>query len=74
MVVGAPFEVASSVPTALANLDAAIAILVGAAVGPLSGGDPGQAVVLSTWLALLAAGILLLPAINAAVTGVVVAK
>jgi SulP family sulfate permease len=40
--------------------DAAIAILVGAAVGPLSGGNPGQAVVLSTWLALLAAIILLL--------------
>jgi SulP family sulfate permease len=39
--------------------DAAIAILVGAAVGPLSNGEPGQAVVLSTWLALLAAGILL---------------
>lgn len=44
----------------IAGPDAAIAILVGAAVGPLSGGDPGQAVVLSTWLALLAAGILLL--------------
>jgi SulP family sulfate permease len=43
----------------IAGPDAAIAILVGAAVGPLSGGDPGQAVVLSTWLALLAAGILL---------------
>ena len=40
--------------------DAAIAILVGAAVGPLSGGDPGQAVVLSTWLALATAMILLL--------------
>jgi SulP family sulfate permease len=40
--------------------DAAIAILVGAAIEPLSGGDPGQAVVLSTWLALLAAGLLLL--------------
>lgn len=44
----------------IAGPDAAIAILVGAAVGPLSAGDPGQAVVLSTWLALLAAGILLL--------------
>jgi SulP family sulfate permease len=41
--------------------DAAIAILVGAAVGPLSG-DPGEAVVLSTWLALLVAIILLLAA------------
>src|SRR5262249_15960468 len=40
--------------------DAAIAILVGAAVGPLSKGDPGQAVVLSTWLALLDGIILLL--------------
>lgn len=44
----------------IAGPDAAIAILVGAAVGPLSGGDPGQAVVLSTWLALLAAMVLLL--------------
>jgi SulP family sulfate permease len=40
--------------------DAAVAILVGAAVGPLSNGDAGQAVVLSTWLALLVAAILLL--------------
>jgi SulP family sulfate permease len=40
--------------------DAAVAILVGAAVGPLSNGDAGQVVVLSTWLALLVAGILLL--------------
>jgi SulP family sulfate permease len=40
--------------------DAAVAILVGAAIGPLSNGDTGQAVVLSTWLALLAAAILLL--------------
>lgn len=40
--------------------DAAFAILGGASVGPLSAGDPGQAVVLSTWLALLAAFILLL--------------
>ena len=40
--------------------DAAVAILVGAAVGPLSNGDAGQAVVLSTWLALLVAVILLL--------------
>jgi SulP family sulfate permease len=39
--------------------DAAIAILVGAAVGPLSNGDAGQVVVLSTWLALLVAAILL---------------
>ncbi len=46
----------------IAGPDAAIAILVGAAVGPLSGADPGQAVVLSTWLALLAAVILLLAA------------
>jgi SulP family sulfate permease len=44
----------------IAGPDAAVAILVGAAVGPLSGGDAGQAVVLSTWLALLVAGILLL--------------
>src|SRR5262245_61075592 len=40
--------------------DAAVAILVGAAVGPLSNGDAGQVVVLSTWLTLLVAVILLL--------------
>jgi sulfate permease, SulP family len=40
--------------------DAAVAILVGAAVGPLSNGDVGQTVVLSTWLSLLVAVILLL--------------
>jgi SulP family sulfate permease len=42
--------------------DAAIAIMVGAAVGPLGEGDPGKAIALSTWLALLAAVILLLAA------------
>jgi SulP family sulfate permease len=42
--------------------DAAIAIMVGAAIGPLSDGDPGKAVALSAWLALLVAGILLLAA------------
>lgn len=42
--------------------DAAIAILVGAAIGPMSAGEPGQAVVLSTWLALLTALILLVAA------------
>src|SRR5262245_3709282 len=42
--------------------DAAVAILVGAAVAPLSNGDAGQIVVLSTWLALLVAVILLLAA------------
>lgn len=44
----------------IAGPDAAIAILVGAAVGPLSEGDPGRAIALSTWLALLASMILLL--------------
>jgi SulP family sulfate permease len=44
----------------IAGPDAAVAILVGAAVGPLSNGDVGQAVVLSSWLALLVALILLL--------------
>jgi sulfate permease, SulP family len=39
--------------------DAAVAILVGAAVGPLVGSDPGQAVVVATWLALLVGLILL---------------
>src|SRR5262245_46089558 len=43
--------------------DAAVAILVGAAVGPLAGADAGQAIVLSTWLTLLVAGILLLAAL-----------
>jgi SulP family sulfate permease len=42
--------------------DAAVAILVGAAVGPLSNGDVGQTIVLSSWLALLVALILLLAA------------
>jgi SulP family sulfate permease len=42
--------------------DAAIAIMVGAAIGPLSDGDPGKAIALSTWLALLVAAILLLAA------------
>jgi SulP family sulfate permease len=40
--------------------DAAVAILVGAAVSPLSNGDAGQVVVLSTWLSLLVSVILLL--------------
>jgi sulfate permease, SulP family len=40
--------------------DAAIAIMVGAAIGPLVEGDPGKAVALSAWLALLTASILLL--------------
>lgn len=43
----------------IAGPDAAIAILVGATVAPLAGDDPGKAVALSTWLALLAAIILL---------------
>jgi SulP family sulfate permease len=42
--------------------DAAVAIMVGAAIGPLAEGDPGKAVALSSWLALLVAGILLLAA------------
>jgi SulP family sulfate permease len=40
--------------------DAAIAIMVGAAIGPLSDGDPGKAVALSALLAWLVATILLL--------------
>jgi SulP family sulfate permease len=39
--------------------DAAIAIMVGAAIGPLADGDPSKAIAVSAWLALLAAGILL---------------
>ncbi|HYP62252.1 MAG TPA: SulP family inorganic anion transporter, partial [Acidocella sp.] len=42
--------------------DAALAIMVGAAVAPLADGDPSKAVALSAWLALLAAAILLLAA------------
>src|SRR5262245_43861860 len=42
--------------------DAAVAILVGAAVAPLAGPGVGQAIVLATWLSLLVAGILLLAA------------
>ena len=46
----------------IAGPDAAVAILVGAAVGPLAGADTGQAIVLSAWLALLVALLLLLAA------------
>jgi SulP family sulfate permease len=42
--------------------DAAIALLVGSAIGPLVLDDPGKAVTLSTVLALLTAGVLLLMA------------
>src|SRR5262245_608852 len=54
------FALLSSSRHVVVGPDAAVAILVGAALGPLSNGDPGQAVVLSTWLALLVAVILLL--------------
>jgi SulP family sulfate permease len=54
------FAILTSSRHVIVGPDAAVAILVGAAVGPLSNGDAGQAVVLSTWLALLVAGILLL--------------
>jgi SulP family sulfate permease len=39
--------------------DAAVSILVGAAVGPLADGEPGRVVVLATWLGLIVAAILL---------------
>ena len=42
--------------------DAAIALLVGAAIGPLAAGDAGKAVTLATVLAFLTAGVLLLMA------------
>ncbi len=42
--------------------DAAVAIMVGAAIGPLADGDPGKAIALSAWVALLTALILLLAA------------
>jgi SulP family sulfate permease len=53
------FALLTSTRHVIAGPDAAVAILVGAAVGPLSEGDAGQAVVLSTWLSLLVAAILL---------------
>lgn len=42
--------------------DAAVAIMVGAAISPLSGGDPGKIIALSAWLALLVALVLMLAA------------
>ena len=42
--------------------DAAIALLVGAAIGPLAAGDAGKAVTLATVLAFLTSGVLLLMA------------
>jgi SulP family sulfate permease len=42
--------------------DAAIALLVGAAIGPLAANDPGKAVTLATVLAFLTAGVLFLMA------------
>jgi sulfate permease, SulP family len=42
--------------------DAAIALLVGSAIGPFALGDPGKAVTLATVLAFLTAGVLLLMA------------
>src|SRR5262245_48172357 len=38
--------------------DAAVCILVGAAIGPFANGDPGKAIALSTWLSLLVAAML----------------
>jgi SulP family sulfate permease len=54
------FAFLTSTKQVIAGPDAAVAILVGAAVGPLSDGRAGQIVVLSTWLALLVGVILLL--------------
>lgn len=42
--------------------DAAVAIMVGAAIGPLAAGDPGKLVALSAWLAIFVAVILVLAA------------
>src|SRR5262245_493376 len=53
------FALLTSTRHVIAGPDAAVAILVGAAVGPFSRGDTGQVVVLSTWLALLVAATLL---------------
>jgi SulP family sulfate permease len=56
------FALFSSSRHVIVGPDAAIAIMAGAAIGPLSDGDPGKAVALSAWLALLVAGILLIAA------------
>lgn len=42
--------------------DAAVAIMVGAAAGPLSDGDPAKAIAIAAWLSMLTASILLLAA------------
>src|SRR5262245_35559961 len=52
------FALFTSSRQVIAGPDAAVAILVGAAVGPLAGPTVGEAIVLSTWLALLVAAIL----------------
>src|SRR5579862_1082739 len=57
------FALFTSSRQVIAGPDAAVAILVGAAVGSLAGDDAGQTIVLSTWLALLVAFILLLAAL-----------
>jgi SulP family sulfate permease len=46
----------------IAGPDAAIALMVGAAIGPLIGDDPGKAVTLATLVAFLTAAVLLLMA------------
>ena len=46
----------------IAGPDAAIALLVGTAIGPLSGGDPGRAAVFAAVTALLVGGLMLLAA------------
>jgi SulP family sulfate permease len=56
------FALLSSSRHVIVGPDAALAIMVGAAVGPLSDGDPGKAIALSAWVALLAGVILLLAA------------
>src|SRR5262245_46049563 len=56
------FALFSSSRHVIVGPDAAIAIMVGAAIGPLMDGDPGKAIALSAWLALLTAAILLLAA------------
>lgn len=56
------FALFTSTRHVIVGPDAAIAILVGAAIGPIAASDPGQAIVLSTWLAMLVAAILLVAA------------
>src|SRR5215471_2448816 len=47
------FALFTSTRHVIVGPDAAVAIMVGAAVGPLADSDPGKAIAISSWLALL---------------------